>query len=406
MQHYSHITIAALTAMAITSAAWSAQRGSAPRAPTHGDLQYASVGGKPLRLDLYLPEKPQGKLPVVVWIHAGGWAAGDKSGCPARRLTERGYAVASVAYRLTGEAPFPAQIEDCKAAIRWLRANAGNYGLDPEHIGAWGSSAGGHLVAMLGTTGQVRTFDVGEHLHVSSGVQAVCDFYGPTDLLQMDAHAIPSARLKHNDPNSPEARLLGGPIQERREQAARANPITYVTAQTAPFLIVHGDQDPVVACHQSQLLYEALDKAGSHAHWHIIEGAGHGRGFGGKEIDDLVDAFFDRYLKNTPSGAPPANQITHSKAQDGPSRPQAGPPNRAGKPPMALFERIVEREDGNRDGKVTREEFRGPPAMFDRLDTNGDGVLTRDDFQGPSGEPENKSPSPPNHRPSSSHPTP
>jgi len=362
--------------------------------PTHRDLQYAVADGKPLQLDLYLPEKPAAKPPLVVWIHGGGWAAGDKAGCPARRLVERGYAVASVNYRLSGAAIFPAQIEDCKAALRWLRAHAERYGFDPDHIGVWGSSAGGHLVALLGTAGNVRTFDVGEHRDVSSRVQAVCDYYGPTDLTQMDAHALPTARLKHDEPNSPESRLLGGPVQERREQAARANPITYVTPDAPPFLIVHGDQDPVVPWHQSQLLYDALAQAGARVRLHTIEGAGHGQGFGGKDLEDLVDAFFDRHLKGVAPGDAPRTQQTRSKAQ-GPmgQGPQGGPAGRPGKPaapgqsgfngkpPAALVQRILEREDANGDGKVTRAEFRGPPPMFDRLDVNHDGVLSREDLE-------------------------
>ena len=149
------------------------------------NLEYARVGDKKLLLDLYLPEKPQGPLPLVIWIHGGAWLGGDKADCPARRLVQRGYAVASVNYRLSNEAIFPAQIKDCKAAVRWLRAHTAEYGLDAGHFGVWGASAGGHLVALLGTSGDTKDFDKGENLGVSSRVQAVCDWFGPTDLLQM-----------------------------------------------------------------------------------------------------------------------------------------------------------------------------------------------------------------------------
>jgi acetyl esterase/lipase len=213
---------------------------------------------------------------------------------------------------LSGDAIFPAQIEDCKAAVRWLRAHAKEYGLNPDRFGVWGSSAGGHLVALLGTSGDV-----------SSRVQAVCDYYGPTDLLQMDAHALPSARLKHDPATSPESRLIGGAIQENKEKTTRANPIVYVTPDDPPFLIVHGDADPVVPIHQSQLLFDALKKAGVSVRFHTIKGAGHGQGFGGREIDEMVNNFFDSYLKGNTAPARAATQ-TESAAS-------TMPPVRAGK---------------------------------------------------------------------------
>jgi acetyl esterase/lipase len=155
--------------------------GELPGVKSLRDLEYARAGEKSLLLDLYLPEKSRHSLPLIIWIHGGAWTGGDKADCPARRLLQRGYAVASINYRLSNEAIFPAQIEDCKAAIRWLRAHAKQYGLDADHFGAWGSSAGGHLVALLGTTGDLKQFDKGDNLDFSSRVQAVCDFYGPTD---------------------------------------------------------------------------------------------------------------------------------------------------------------------------------------------------------------------------------
>lgn len=280
------------------------------------DLEYARVEGKPLLLDLYLPESSSGPMPLIIWIHGGGWSAGDKEQCPARKMTQQGYAVASVNYRLTGEAPFPAQIIDCKAAVRWLRANAEKYSLDPNHFGAWGSSAGGHLVALLGTSGDVREYDVGPNANVSSRVQAVCDYFGPTDLLQMDRHAASGARLMHDDANSPEARLVGGPIQVNKDKARRVNPITYVSDDDPPFLIVHGDRDPVVPINQSQLLFDALKKVGVSVHLHTIHGAEHGRGFGGDQIDAMVRDFFDRNLKGE-AGAivAPKAEVSESQAQ-------------------------------------------------------------------------------------------
>ncbi len=204
-----------------------------------------------------------------------------------------------MSYRLSQEAVFPAQIEDCKAAIRWLRANADQYHIDPDRIGAWGASAGGHLVALLGTSGDVDELEgkLGNS-EQSSRVQAVCDFFGPTDFLQMDAHAQRGSRLIHDAADSPESQLVGGPIQTNKGKVARANPITYVTEDDPPFLIVHGDRDALVPWHQSQLLFDALQDAGvKNIAFHKIEGAGHGFG-GRREVDRLVDEFFEKQLKS------------------------------------------------------------------------------------------------------------
>jgi acetyl esterase/lipase len=257
------------------------------------DLLYARGGAKALLLDLYLPQTADHPCPVVVWVHGGAFREGSKEDCPATWLAPRGYAVASINYRLSQEAIFPAQLADCKAAVRWLRAHAGVYGLDAAHIGAWGSSAGGHLVAMLGATAGQQEFEgTGGHLEHSSRVQAVCDFFGPTDFLQMDAAG---STMCHDAADSPESQLVGGPIQENVDRVARANPITYVTGEAPPFLIVHGTCDPLVPYNQSELLYAALRQAGVEVTLRPVEGAGHG--FEGPEFDALVAAFFDRHLK-------------------------------------------------------------------------------------------------------------
>lgn len=349
------------------------------------DLAYVENGHARQKLDLYLPEKAQGPLPLIIWIHGGGWQNGAKDGCPpARRdFLQRGYAVASLGYRLSGDAIFPAQVEDCKAGVRWLRAHAKEYSLDPDRFGVWGSSAGGHLVALLGTSGNERNFDVGPNLGVSSRVQAVCDYYGPTDLTQMDSHAVVGARLKHDDAKSPEACLLGGPVQENKEKAARANPITYVSTNALPpFLIVHGDADPVVPFHQSELLFDALKKAGAQVNLHRVTGAGHGQGIGGSEIDARVNGFFDRWLKD---GRPAAAEATvsESAAVAVPERRPGGRSGTAGGAPgrpRIAFKQVLARGDANKDGRVTKEEFKGPPPLFLRLDANGDGALTKEDF--------------------------
>jgi acetyl esterase/lipase len=217
-------------------------------------------------------------------------------GVPLEYLAQ-GFAVASINYRLSQHAIFPAQIEDCKAAIRWLRAHAGEYRLDPKRFASWGSSAGGHLAAMLGTTGDTKEFDVGGNLDQSSRVQAVVDYFGPTDFLQMDAHRLPNGQL-HDPADSPESQLVGGPIQGNKEKTARANPITYITSNTPPFLICHGDVDPLVPHHQSQLLEAALKKAGVFVTFYSVKGAGHGR-FNDPKVTLLTREFLAKQMKRT-----------------------------------------------------------------------------------------------------------
>lgn len=264
------------------------------------DIEYARVGNKSLKLDLYLPEGA-GPFPLIIWVHGGGWTSGDKSlseNGPQIRQTARGYAVASINYRLSHEAKFPAQIEDCKAAVRWLRANAERYNLDPSRVAAWGSSAGGHLVALMGAS--AGEFEGGEgNLDYSSSVKAVVDWFGPIDLLKMsaDSLAFPCNLIDHDSVFSPESLLIGCAIQTCPDKTGRANPINYVSADDAAFLIMHGTDDCLVGPTQSQRLYNALTAAGVEASLKFIEGARHG----GSEFDDpenrkLVDDFFDRHL--------------------------------------------------------------------------------------------------------------
>jgi acetyl esterase/lipase len=264
------------------------------------NLAFATIGAKELRLDLFLPNQQEGKLPVVVWIFGGAWRTNNRlqQEGQAAWLATKGYAVAAIEYRLSSDALFPAQIEDCKAAVRWLRANAAKYGLDPSRLGAWGESSGGHLASMLGVTGGVKDVEGGSgNLDQSSRVMAVVDFFGPTDFLQMEKAALPEG-MKHDSPNSPESLVIGGPIQENREKVARANPITYVTKECPPFLIVHGDRDLSVPCNQSELLFEALKKAGVDASFYKIVSAGHGGPqFHTPVTKAMVLAFFDQHLK-------------------------------------------------------------------------------------------------------------
>ncbi|MDB5290677.1 MAG: hypothetical protein JWL69_1918 [Phycisphaerales bacterium] len=275
------------------------------------NLEYAAVDGKSLLLDLYLPEKADLPVPVIVFVHGGGWQTGDRHERLAVPMAARGYAVASIDYRLSQQAVFPAQLHDCKAAVRWLRAHAKAYGLDPTHIGAWGTSAGGHLVALLGTTGDVKELEGDEgNLEFSSRVQAVCDWFGPTDLTKMDEQSARSgitAAIHHNAPDSPEARLIGGSVMDNKDKAAKANPVNYVIKDAPPFIIMHGDKDPLVPLAQSELLRDALEKAGVPVKLDVLKGAGHG--FGSPEIFQTVEDFFNKNLKSKAATqkAPPGN---------------------------------------------------------------------------------------------------
>lgn len=235
-------------------------------------------------------------MPVIVWIHGGGWRGGSKESGIRRLLpfAQRGFLCASIEYRLSGEAKFPAQIEDCKCAIRFLRAKAKEFHLDPDRIGVWGSSAGGHLAALLGTSGDVKELEGdGGWGEQSSRVQAVCDWFGPSDFInyhvggRINAHA-----------DSVVAQLLGGPVPEQKELAVKAAPITYVTKDDPPFLIMHGDKDPLVPLRQSELLRDALRKAGIETTLHVVAGAGHG--FRRSDTDALVISFFEKQFRSAP----------------------------------------------------------------------------------------------------------
>lgn len=256
------------------------------------DVVYTTVP-RPLVLDLYLPATPP-PHPVIVWVHGGGWSGGDEdlpAGHPARQMVARGYALASVEYRLSGEAVFPAQIHDCRAAVRWLRAHAREYGLDPTRFAAWGSSAGGHLVALLGAAGEVDAFDDAAQGNAgeSGRVQAVVDWFGPADLTF--AVGLPG--------DSSVTRLLG--CSGCTERARQASPVTYVDASDPPFLIQHGTADPVVPFVQSEMLHAALTAAGVSSTRDLFTGAGHGgAAFNAPANVDRVKAFLDAALAARP----------------------------------------------------------------------------------------------------------
>lgn len=273
---------------------------------------YVDSGGmvRELKLDLMIPTGAAAPTPVVVWVHGGGWSGGSRA-MPSRvaNLCPRGYAVASIDYRLSGTAKWPAQIQDCKGALRFLRAEAATYNLDPDRFGVWGSSAGGHLVAFLGTSGGQGTVRFGNasvdlegttggNLDRSSRVQAVVDWYGPTDLLQMRFYPSGAA---HEDPTSPESQLLatGVALPDMPELATTANPISFLSPEDPPFLLMHGTIDNSVPYHQSELLHRALVTRGLRSTFVPILGAGHGGGdFDAPATLQTVNDFLDANLLN------------------------------------------------------------------------------------------------------------
>ncbi|MEK6233107.1 MAG: alpha/beta hydrolase fold domain-containing protein, partial [Planctomycetales bacterium] len=244
--------------------------GSSDKMTVVKDVEYHRAGGAPLLLDLYRPAKAKGRLPTVMWVHGGGWKNGSKNRCLATWLVEHGYAVASINYRLTDQAQWPAQIDDCRAAVRWLRTHADQHGLDGDHIGAWGSSAGGHLVAVLGTLAPPK------NEQTSSRVQAVCDWYGPSDLLTMPPNVLSKGKTLEDIANSNGAKLLGGTVRDLPELAKQASAFHQVSRDDPPFLIMHGDKDPGVPIEQSQRLHAKVQAKGASSTLHVVKGAGHG----------------------------------------------------------------------------------------------------------------------------------
>jgi acetyl esterase/lipase len=263
------------------------------------NIPYVDAGHANQVLDLYLPEQPSDKpLPLVIWIHGGAWLGGSHANPAGLFLLDEGYAVASIEYRFSQHAIWPAQAHDCKAAIRFLRANAENYNLDPERFAVGGESAGGHLAAFIGTSGDVAEIEGALGVTgVSSRVQAVIDEFGPTDLTLMGEQSQGRGMIQHDAPDSPESRLMGGPIQERKDLAKTANPLTYIDKSDPPFLILHGDQDPLVPLAQSTILSKALSDAGVEVTMTTLPGAGHGGPqFFSPESRQEIKDFLDRNL--------------------------------------------------------------------------------------------------------------
>ena len=272
--------------------------------PTHADLAYASVSDAQ-KLDLYIPEGV-GPFPVVIMVHGGGFMFGDKADgaglTGVDQLLAAGYAVASINYRLSGEVQYPAQIHDAKAAVRFLRANAATYNLNADKFGAWGASAGGNLVSLLGTTCGVEELegDLGNN-DQSSCVQAVVDWFGPIDFLKMQEQLTEAGcSASTDDASSPESKLIGAAIQTVPEKVALTNPMNYITPDDAPFFIQNGTADCNIPPVQNKNLADALTAVigADNVTYSSLDGAGHGGSqFETEENIQLVISFLDKYLK-------------------------------------------------------------------------------------------------------------
>ena len=254
------------------------------------DIVYCTTDNVNLQLDLYFPKSFNGPTPAVIYVHGGAWTSGDKNpGSLANGfsyLLDAGFIVGSVDYRLAPEYHFPAMIEDVKCAIRFLRANAATYSINPDKIGAWGASAGGHLVSLLGVTDPSAGFDVGQYLDQSSRVQTVVDMFGPEDL---------TTRFPKVDVN-----LLANVFGSF--SLAQGSPVTYITPDDPPFLILQGDADTVVPLNQSQEFYDKLTAAGVPAQLVIVHNGPHGLGAPNEspslsELISMIVQLFEATLK-------------------------------------------------------------------------------------------------------------
>lgn len=302
---------AQILAMVVSAAAFTAS------GQTHSGITYADTDPNSHKLDIYMPSGGTAPYPVVVWIHGGAFKSGSRTDGNASQLASMlgpvGIAVVSIDYRLSGVAKWPAQIQDCKAVVRWVRANAATYKFNPDRIGSAGGSAGGHLAAMLGLAGNVKTFTIGQatmdiegtiggNRQYSSGVQAVLDMYGPANFLTLNS-ACPTnsptvSSQDHDAADSPESALIGGKIQQFPDSAKLASPVSYVSSDDPPFLILHGNRDPLIVSCQSVELSTLLKAAfaANKKECTFIQYSSQSHGFNVTTGRDSVIAFFTRHL--------------------------------------------------------------------------------------------------------------
>lgn len=267
------------------------------------DISYIPDGDEAQKLDLYLPEKAAEKpMPLIVHIHGGGWMGGSKFPCGVAGMVLKGYAVASVEYRFSQKAKFPAQIQDCQAAIRWLRAHSKEYQIDPEHVGVVGGSAGGHLSSLVGTAGGKNAFPkIGGNEEQADRVQAVCDIFGPSDFSTVVQQATEDKNVKNifefNTPKDPYSELIGTKLDDK-EKADAVSPVHYASKDNPPFLILHGTHDTLVPYAQSVEFADALKAQGVETWLQTLPGSGHGGpAFGKPAVIQLMQNFFDKHLK-------------------------------------------------------------------------------------------------------------
>ena len=270
------------------------------------DIAYASISPAQ-KLDIYLPDEGDGPFPVIISIHGGAFMFGDKADeqlNPMLKGLNHGYAIVSINYRMSGEAIFPANINDVKAAIRWVKANAAEYKFSPKRIALWGGSAGANLAALAGTSGDVKELEdmsMG-NANQSSRVMAVVDWFGPTNFLLMDEQLKETGNGKpdKSEANSPLSKVLGQKITEIPEKVKMANPESYITSDDPPFLIQHGTKDPIVPTQQSINFAKKLETVlgKEKVTLVLLEGSKHGgQAFQTSENLKLVFAFLDAYLK-------------------------------------------------------------------------------------------------------------
>ncbi len=255
------------------------------------NIEFDNPADQHLQLDLAAP-KGAGPFPAVLCIHGGGFRAGDRQSYDGmcKKLAEHGYVAATVTYRLAPKFPFPAAVLDVKSAVRWLRANADKYKIDPKRIGVMGGSAGGHLAQYLGVTAGVAQFDKGENLDQSSAVQCVVNFFGPSDFTKSYGKSVDAAQVL--------PLFLGGDLEHARHEHIVASPLYWVTPQAAPTLCIHGTEDMYVAHEQAEWLIERLKAAEVEADLLTLQGAGHGfRGADEEKAEAAMLEFFDRHLQ-------------------------------------------------------------------------------------------------------------
>ncbi|MDR1643055.1 MAG: alpha/beta hydrolase [Clostridiales bacterium] len=253
---------------------------------------FPNIPVKDLKLD-FLREYSTEKKPLIVWLCGGAWITMDRGAhIPwLINFAKNGFAVASAEYRMSNSAHFPAQLEDVKSAIRYFRKNADTYGIDKDRIAVAGESAGGYLAAMAGVTSGDKSFDVGENLDQDSSVQAVVDFYGPTDFL-----SFPQNPQFQNSP-TPEAMLLGYNASSRREEAEKSSALQYASKNSPPFFIAHGTNDGIVGISQSEILHEKLERVGARSDFYPIKGAGHATPhFYQSALQERITAFLKEVL--------------------------------------------------------------------------------------------------------------